>query len=149
MWIKCFILIIFFLLIKFSFFFRKNILQTHDVFPYRFFPRKMCGCLEWKCHHNIFKIFLKKIILPASSALIHPHTPRQIVSAIHSFFLAMAYQPTIAKKAESEINSIISPDHLPHFTDCPNLLYIDTLVKEVFWWHAVTPHAIRKMWVST
>ena len=40
MWIKCFILIIFFLLKNFSFFFRKNTLETHDVFPYRFFPRK-------------------------------------------------------------------------------------------------------------
>ena len=40
MGIKWFILILFFLLRNFSFFFRKNILETHDMFPNRFFPRK-------------------------------------------------------------------------------------------------------------
>ncbi|TFK43282.1 cytochrome P450 [Crucibulum laeve] len=61
------------------------------------------------------------------------------VSAISSFFLAMALHPEVGRKAQSEIDTVIGYDRLPTFADRENLPYVDALVKEVFRWNSVVP----------
>ncbi|KAH8830592.1 cytochrome P450 [Flagelloscypha sp. PMI_526] len=60
-------------------------------------------------------------------------------SAVHSFFLAMALFPEVAKKAQAEIDSIVGIERLPTFSDRPNLPYVNALVTEVFRWHSIVP----------
>lgn len=64
------------------------------------------------------------------------------VSAIYSFFLAMALHPETAKKAQLEIDTIIGNDRLPSFEDRPYLPYVDALCKEVLRWNAVVPTGV-------
>ncbi|KAJ3523341.1 hypothetical protein NMY22_g11478 [Coprinellus aureogranulatus] len=71
------------------------------------------------------------------------------VSSIATFFLAMAQNPNIQRKAQSHINEIIaSRDRLPDFSDHPDLPYIEALVREVLRWRPVTPigvpHAVTQ-----
>ncbi|KAG6860518.1 hypothetical protein C0995_010298 [Termitomyces sp. Mi166 len=61
------------------------------------------------------------------------------VAAVHSFFLAMALYPEVAKKAQAEIDSVIGNDRLPTFEDRPHLPYVEALTAEVLRWHAVAP----------
>ncbi|KAG6902463.1 hypothetical protein C0995_016325 [Termitomyces sp. Mi166 len=61
------------------------------------------------------------------------------VSAIYSFFLAMALNPDVMKKAQAEIDSVVGHDRLPTLEDRPYLPYIDALTKEVFRWNVVAP----------
>jgi len=64
------------------------------------------------------------------------------VSAIYSFFLAMALFPEVAKKAQAEIDAVVGNDRLPTFADREHLPYVDALVKEVFRWNSVVPTAV-------
>ncbi|KAG6873914.1 hypothetical protein C0995_009694 [Termitomyces sp. Mi166 len=61
------------------------------------------------------------------------------VSAIYSFFLAMALNPEIMRKAQAEIDSVVGNDRLPTLEDRQYLPYIDALTKEVFRWNVVAP----------
>nr|GAT52448.1 cytochrome P450 [Mycena chlorophos] len=54
------------------------------------------------------------------------------------FFLAMMKHPTVQKKAQQEIDSVLQ-GRLPTFTDEANLPYTTALVKEVFRWWPVIP----------
>jgi len=66
-------------------------------------------------------------------------TPKQTVSAIYSFFLALALHPEVLKKAQSEIDAVVGSERLPTFADRPHLPYVNALVLEVFRWHTVVP----------
>ncbi|KAG6915061.1 hypothetical protein DXG01_013668 [Tephrocybe rancida] len=61
------------------------------------------------------------------------------VAAVHSFFLAMALHPEVAKKAQAEIDAVVGNDRLPTFEDRAQLPYVDALATEVTRWHAVAP----------
>ncbi|KAF7365160.1 O-methylsterigmatocystin oxidoreductase [Mycena venus] len=61
------------------------------------------------------------------------------VSALASFFLAMAVHPDIQKKAQSEIDAIIGPHRLPQFEDRPSLPFVEALYREVMRWKPVLP----------
>jgi len=65
--------------------------------------------------------------------------PKQTVSAIYSFFLALTLHPEVLKKAQSEIDAVVGSERLPTFADRPHLPYINALVLEVFRWHTVVP----------
>ncbi|PPQ65600.1 hypothetical protein CVT26_000549 [Gymnopilus dilepis] len=64
------------------------------------------------------------------------------VSALNSFFLALALHPKAMEKAQAEIDSVIGNDRLPTFDDRQNLPYTNALVSEVFRWHTVVPTAV-------
>jgi cytochrome P450 len=51
----------------------------------------------------------------------------------------MSLHPEIQRKAQAEIDAVIGNDRLPKFSDQENLLYVQSLVKEVFRWNPVTP----------
>lgn len=64
------------------------------------------------------------------------------VSAIKSFFLAMALFPEIQAKAQDELDHVVGTDRLPSFTDRPNLPYVEKVLREVLRWNPVAPLAL-------
>ena len=64
---------------------------------------------------------------------------RQTFSSVQAFFLAMAKYPDIQRKAQEELDAVVGPRRLPHFTDRPSLPYINAIVKECFRWQSVVP----------
>ncbi|KAF5329779.1 hypothetical protein D9619_009098 [Psilocybe cf. subviscida] len=61
------------------------------------------------------------------------------ISAIQSFFLAMAMYPDVQKKAQAELDAVIGPQKLPEFVDRPSLPYVNALVMETLRWQLVLP----------
>ncbi|KAJ7811372.1 cytochrome P450 [Mycena leptocephala] len=61
------------------------------------------------------------------------------VSALASFFLAMAVHPDIQQKAQSEIDTVIGIHRLPEFEDRPSLPFVEALYREVMRWKPVLP----------
>ncbi|KAF7346390.1 O-methylsterigmatocystin oxidoreductase [Mycena sanguinolenta] len=64
------------------------------------------------------------------------------VSALASFFFAMAVHPDIQKKAQTEIDTVIGTHRLPRFEDRPSLPYVEALYREVMRWKPVGPLGI-------
>ncbi|PYH90001.1 cytochrome P450 oxidoreductase OrdA-like protein [Aspergillus ellipticus CBS 707.79] len=64
------------------------------------------------------------------------------VSALASFFLAMALFPEVQRKAKQEIDTVVGSDRLPQFKDRESLPYINALVKETLRWHPVVPMGV-------
>ncbi|KAJ7675756.1 cytochrome P450 [Mycena polygramma] len=61
------------------------------------------------------------------------------VSALASFFFAMAVHPAAQKKAQSEIDTVIGTHRLPEFEDRPSLPFVEALYREVMRWRPVLP----------
>lgn len=70
------------------------------------------------------------------------------VSAICSFYLAMALYPEVQKKAQAEIDEVVGSERLPSFADRDRLPYVEALIKEVLRWNPVAPlgvpHRLRE-----
>lgn len=64
------------------------------------------------------------------------------ISASRTFILAMVLNPDVQKRAQSEINRVVTNDRLPDFGDRSNLPYITALMKEVLRWHSPAPQGI-------
>ncbi|RDW81591.1 cytochrome P450 [Aspergillus mulundensis] len=64
------------------------------------------------------------------------------VSALSTFFLAMALHPHVQQKAQAELDAVLSPHNLPSLTDRPRLPYIEAVAKETLRWHPVGPMGI-------
>ncbi|KAJ6477572.1 putative monooxygenase [Mycena sanguinolenta] len=60
-------------------------------------------------------------------------------SSILTFFLAMILNPSVQRKAQEEIDTVIGPDRLPGIQDRPSLPYVRALIAEVFRWHPAVP----------
>ncbi len=56
-----------------------------------------------------------------------------------SLFLALILYPEVQKRAQAELDSVISRDRLPTHDDKPRLPYIEAMSKELIRWHMVTP----------
>ncbi|KAF7346388.1 O-methylsterigmatocystin oxidoreductase [Mycena sanguinolenta] len=61
------------------------------------------------------------------------------VSALASFFIAMAIHPDAQKKAQAEIDTVIGTHRLPEFEDRASLPYVEALYREVMRWKPVFP----------
>ncbi|KAI9448680.1 cytochrome P450 [Lactarius psammicola] len=64
------------------------------------------------------------------------------VSSITSLFLALVLYPEVQKRAQAELDSVISRDRLPTHDDKPHLPYIEAMCKELTRWHVVVPLGI-------
>ncbi|KAH8984171.1 cytochrome P450 [Lactarius hatsudake] len=62
--------------------------------------------------------------------------------AMSSLFLALILYPEVQKRAQAELDSVISRDRLPTYDDKPRLPYIEAISKELTRWHMVTPMGI-------
>ncbi|KAF5327811.1 hypothetical protein D9619_004578 [Psilocybe cf. subviscida] len=67
------------------------------------------------------------------------------ISAIQTFFLAMAKYPEAQRNAQAELDAVIGPHRLPEFSDRPSLPYVNALVKEAMRWQVVVPLAVAHM----
>lgn len=64
------------------------------------------------------------------------------VSSIYSLFLAMLLFPSVQKKAQAEIDTVVGPDRLPSFSDRHSLPYMEAFTKEILRWNVVAPLAV-------
>lgn len=58
---------------------------------------------------------------------------------MHVFFLAMALNPDVVRKAHEELDTVVGGDRLPDFSDKEHLPYIAAITKEVLRWGCPTP----------
>ncbi|TRM66193.1 cytochrome P450 [Schizophyllum amplum] len=65
------------------------------------------------------------------------------VSAMRSFFLAMALHPETQAKAQTELDGVCA-GRLPLFSDRPELPYIDHICYELLRWQPVTPLGLAR-----
>jgi cytochrome P450 len=56
--------------------------------------------------------------------------------------MALALYPEVQKRAQAELDSVLSRDRLPTFDDKPRLPYIEAMCKELLRWRVVTPLGI-------
>jgi len=61
------------------------------------------------------------------------------VSSMSTLFLALMLYPEVQKRAQAELDSVVSRDRLPTSEDKPRLPYIEAICKELLRWHVVTP----------
>ncbi|KAJ6508728.1 cytochrome P450 [Mycena sanguinolenta] len=61
------------------------------------------------------------------------------VSALASFFLAMATHPDVQKRAQIEIDTVVGTHRLPGFEDRSSLPYVEAVYREVLRWRPVLP----------
>ncbi|KAJ7250827.1 cytochrome P450 [Mycena haematopus] len=61
------------------------------------------------------------------------------VSALASFFFAMATHPDVQKKAQTEIETVVGTYRLPEFEDRLSLPFVEALYREVMRWKPVLP----------
>ncbi|KAF5327069.1 hypothetical protein D9619_004660 [Psilocybe cf. subviscida] len=67
------------------------------------------------------------------------------VSAIQTFFLAMALYPDVQKRAQAELDIVVGPHRLPEFSDRASLPYVNALIKETLRWQLVVPIPMAHM----
>ena len=67
----------------------------------------------------------------------------QTVAAIMTFFLAMALNPDVMRKAQHELDAVTGRDRLPTFEDRPRLPFVDAVCREVSRWRPVIPLGTR------
>lgn len=84
----------------------------------------------------------EELDLKWSAASLYSGAADTTVSALYAFFLAMALNPSVVKKAQLELDAVVGTDRLPSFADREHLPYINALVKEVFRWNSVVPTAV-------
>lgn len=77
--------------------------------------------------------------LKASAATLYVAGAETTSSALSAFVLAMVMFPEVQRKAQEEIDRVVGTGRLPRFEDRDNLPYIESVVKEVYRWHTVTP----------
>ncbi|KAF8139501.1 cytochrome P450 [Mycena galopus ATCC 62051] len=61
------------------------------------------------------------------------------VSALASFFLAMAVHPDIQKKGQTEIDTLVGTNRLPGFEDRASLPFVEAIYREVLRWRPIAP----------
>lgn len=64
------------------------------------------------------------------------------LSTIRGFFLAMAINPAVLKKAQEEIDAVVGTQRLPLISDRTHLPYVNALILELFRWIVVAPYGI-------
>jgi cytochrome P450 len=77
-----------------------------------------------------------------SSASLYSGGADTTVSAIYSFFKAMALNPEVQAKAQAEIDAVVGNDRLPNFEDRDLLPYVHALTLEAMRWHSVVPTSV-------
>lgn len=124
----------------------KTLMQVADQ-PYEFVKKQVS---EGTAKPSYVQAFIDKkgaenmtaeeeFIAKWSAASLYTGGADTTVSSIACFFLAMALNPLVQKKAQEELDRVIGTDRLPSFSDREDLPYINALLKEVLRWHPVAP----------
>ncbi|KAJ5424189.1 Cytochrome P450 E-class group I [Penicillium cf. griseofulvum] len=83
-------------------------------------------------------------VIKWTAAIIYGAGADTTVSALSTFFLAMAKFPDVQRHAQAELDLMVG-SRLPIMNDRPNLPYVDALMKEVMRWHPVAPLGVPHM----
>ncbi|RDB15646.1 hypothetical protein Hypma_004027 [Hypsizygus marmoreus] len=115
--------------------------------PHSFVKREMAaGTAAVSCSFNMMDrknvTAEEEFDIKWSTASLYSGGADTTVSAIYSFFLAMALHPEVLKKAQAEIDAVVGNDRFPTFEDRPRLPYLDALSKEVLRWNVVAPTGV-------
>lgn len=51
----------------------------------------------------------------------------------------MSLHPSIQRKAQAELDTVVGPDRLPDFRDRESLIYLDAIIKEAMRWMPSAP----------
>ncbi|KAG6028981.1 hypothetical protein E4U19_001206 [Claviceps sp. Clav32 group G5] len=62
-----------------------------------------------------------------------------IVSSLRSILLALILYPEVQRRAQQEIDEVVSSDRLPECQDRGHLPYVNALIKEMYRWMPVMP----------
>ncbi|KAI0948586.1 hypothetical protein AcV7_009286 [Taiwanofungus camphoratus] len=63
-------------------------------------------------------------------------------ASFSTFFLAMAMNPDVQRKAQEELDKVVGQERLPSFADRSSLPYVEAVVKETLRWHPPAPIGI-------
>ena len=63
---------------------------------------------------------------------------------MQTFFLAMALNPHVVRKAQNELDRVLGGERLPDFSDQENLPYISATAKELLRWGCPLPIGVPK-----
>ena len=67
-----------------------------------------------------------------------------MLPVLKAFFLAMALHPHVVKKAQEELDSVVSNERLPELSDRENLPYISALIRELLRWTCPLPISVPR-----
>ena len=59
-------------------------------------------------------------------------------------FLAMSLNPEVLRKAHAELDGVVGMDRLPNFDDEASLVYIQAIIKEVYFCPIRVSHTLNK-----
>jgi hypothetical protein len=77
--------------------------------------------------------------IKTTAAILYGGGADTTVSSIKGCILAMMLFPSVQRKAQAEIDTVIGDGRLPRFEDRERLPYVNALVKETLRWLPVTP----------
>ena len=63
----------------------------------------------------------------------------QTVASMTSLFVALTLYPEVQRRAQAQLDSVVSRDRLPTFEDRSRLPYIEAICKELLRWQLVLP----------
>ncbi|KZT03182.1 cytochrome P450 [Laetiporus sulphureus 93-53] len=78
-------------------------------------------------------------IIRAGAALMYEAGIDTTATTITSFFLAMTLFPDVYRKAQAEMDTVVSRSRLPTHADRPSLPYLESVLKETFRWTTPVP----------
>lgn len=73
--------------------------------------------------------------------ILRPSDPTHFQTAgqLHALLLMLMLYPEIRKKAQAEIDHVVGPERLPHFSDRDKLPYVEACLTEAFRLHTLSP----------
>jgi cytochrome P450 len=81
----------------------------------------------------------QEVVIKEALASLYAAGSDTTVSSLSSLFLALVLYPEVQKRAQAELDTVVTRDRLPTFDDRPRLPYIDALCGELLRWQMVTP----------
>ncbi|KZP29737.1 cytochrome P450 [Athelia psychrophila] len=93
---------------------------------------------------NIDTAYQERVIKDTSAAMYGGGSDTS-VSFLATFVLAMLQYPSVQRRAQVELDSVLGRDRLPTFDDMPDLPYLAAVMKECHRWEIVLPLAIPHM----
>ncbi|KAI0310499.1 putative CyP450 monooxygenase [Amylostereum chailletii] len=73
------------------------------------------------------------------AAIVYAGGADTMTSVLATFVLAMCLNPSVQRRAQQEIDTVVGRHRLPTFEDRAHLPYVEALCREVFRWNLATP----------
>ena len=63
----------------------------------------------------------------------------KVLASLRAFLIAIASNPDVQKRAQTELDNVVGTNRLPKFSDANSLPCLTAVVKETLRWHSVAP----------